>query len=629
MEEILKEGCKWDGLLQTLPKPTAKRRRVVMSNPTHAGPQSTVDLKSGEMQWLEPMGLDSQGNKVFGAAFRGAGNQDPLYICRSCCVLLRAAESSDSFYIARATKLYERSTDGAKMVSCQWFFRKEDTVLAHRKGSANRVGKQELFESDSVDENSLHAIEDVCEVLAEPLLVNVQSWLSDLQKANLIDSERYYYGSKYLPSLKCFKALNDEDMGIARVSFAASSRAVEQTTALRMIGQLKRTTLLPAADGLIPSSVRVSLKLRKGLSFEEERILLRHRAVLGSEWQSVLSGEAYRFIASKAIYVSSRVGVSNFNATDQCPLICSGPTNVKMHTDQNPAEVDSSYIPECNAPVSDTCSCVVDTASGVESCSNATSNASPPVSLEAERIPRIEEPPQTTDPVATQVSSSSIDCLLANDLDINLNHEPITEGSSNILLFATSDQKSLENPIVCIPPAESSGLSSPSMCPSPSSDSVSAATELVAQKDHDNSTYQTPPAHAPRAFHSAPRLQLAPALASSQIRVKSLRKERERQSQDDFRSIRSAPRRGLQVEFSGSTASQLISRKLSKFNDQHSRFPFLIVHVASAASDLNILISPLTCESPPSFSQHPTPSDVFSTKHGRHITSLGKGACEK
>ncbi len=571
MEEILKEECQRGSLLETLPKPTAKRRRVVMSNPTHAGPRSSVDLSSGEMQWLEPLGLDSQGNKVFGAAFRGAGNQDPLYICRSCCVLLRAAESSDSFYIARATKLYERCTDGAKMVSCQWFFRKEDTVLAHRKGSANRVGKQELFESDSIDENSLHAIEDICEVLAEPLLFDIQSWLSDQKQANMIDSERYYYGSKYIPSLKCFKALNDDDMRIARVSYAASSRAVEQTTALRMVGELKRTTLLPAADGLVPSYVRFSLKLRQSVSYEEERISLRHRAVLGSEWQSVLSGEAYRHLVSKAVYVSSLVGISNSDKVDPYPIICSESSSIEEQTAGYRAEVDYNYATKCDAPVSDICCCASESVSVVDSSSPAMSNSPPSVSLETKGLSSIQESSQIKDLVATHVTSScSIGRLSAHRLDIDHSHQLTTADSNILLLLATSNHTSQENAFVCIPPAGSSGLSSPFICSSPSCERVSALPELVAQ-DHDYSMYQTPPAHAPRAFHSAPRLQLAPTL-SSQLRAKSSRKERERQIQGQSRSVGSAPRRGLHVEFSGSTSSQLISRKLSKFDAQHSRF---------------------------------------------------------
>ena len=546
VQELLKESCKGDTLELFSSKPEedtiAMRREVVMSEASTSGTRVAVDLASGEMQWLEPLGRDSNGNKTFAAAFRGRGLHEPLYVCRSSCVLLRAAENPDSFYVARATKLYERSSDGAKMVSCQWFYRAEDTILAHRKGSANRVGKQELFESDSVDENSLHSIEDICEVLAEPLLDDVQSWLSGPVREGDSMCERYFYGSKYIPSLKCFRALNDEDLRIARFSFAASSRAVEQTSALRCIGQLKRASLLPAAEGLESSAVRMSLKLSSNSSGtrQVERISLEKKVILGSEWPRILSGEVYCLIAAKTIATTSRVRVFEFR--NSAPSA----EEKELLSDSHQSGMEQeTIIPRLNQHTS-----------MINCASNNENNAVLPASLKCSSEPGVE------DSSMVEVNVVGFDCTTSSRLIL----ETSLSAQNQITASATDAAPPITN-VGSSFPAEFCHKSDNSMLAeeTPSCASYSSPPRLGSQALYSNVVLR---AHTPvRSLHSAPRLQVAKQPESPPQLARNVRKARR-----DERVCGRESRRGLEVEFGGVTVNQLMTKRLRKFDAQHSRY---------------------------------------------------------
>ena len=626
VEEILKEGCGWDVMSETSPKPTARRRRVVMSNPVCAAFRCAADLTSSEMQWLDPLGRDAEGNKTFAAAFRGRGNQIPLYICRSCCVILRAAGAPDSFYIARAIKLYERSSDGAKMVSCQWFYRAEDTILANRKGSANRVGKQELFESDSVDENSLHSIEDICEVLAEPILDNVHSWLSS--GVNVVNSERYFYGSKYIPSLKCFRALNAEDLRIARLSFGASTRAIEQTAALRIIGQLIRATLLPAPSSQ-PALVRVSLRLRRESdgSKDVETIRLSNTVSLGSEWKRVLSSEVYGLIASRSLVTSSRVGYFEPSEAIESAILSIDQDQI-ARTQQSPGSRTTLSLFNSG----ETLKCRDDEFSSVKSCVSTKGGRVTAMDFtkSASQIPP-DVPSASTDvttPSANDVTISDTTAdevqrismgIIANvPVQIDVYSQGVSMSTDHGAIAAAAELDGANkithiNPDSSITSMEGEeakclllGLQSDRLMDSIGKQADDGGASMISSKDSDHAqweedsalstesrenatpaeltSYSSPTScagdnnhpmaqgHPPaRSKYKAPRLQIVQTPHSPDSCARSAREGRKRDEPCSSRE----PRRGLQIEFSGVTSlNHSISKRVRRFDSQHSRYSF-------------------------------------------------------
>jgi hypothetical protein len=76
-------------------------------------------------------------------------------------------------------RMFERRQDGAKMVTCKWFYRANETVLAQDKQHMKEVSEQELFMSDIMDDNQLSAIEGLCSIRAEPLIDDLDQWLAN------------------------------------------------------------------------------------------------------------------------------------------------------------------------------------------------------------------------------------------------------------------------------------------------------------------------------------------------------------------------------------------------------------------------------------------------------------------
>jgi hypothetical protein len=564
-----------------------------MSNPC-GGVRCTADLTSSEMQWLDPLGRDADGNKTFAAAFRGRGHQIPLYICRSCCIILRAADAPDTFYIARAVKLYERSSDGAKMVSCQWFYRAQDTILAHRKGSANRVGKQELFESDSVDENSLHSVEDICEVFAEPLLDDVHTWLSSAGA----NSDRYFYGSKYIPILKNFRALSFEDLRIARLSFAASTRAAEQTAALRMIGQLIRATLLPAPNSE-PSSVRVSLRLHRDSDGckDVEKILLKNKIFLGSEWKRVLNSEAYGLIASRNLVTSNRVGCfedGSMQSTFGLHKHNQGTAAERQHPAQIPNCIEifrsEHKNPNSTADASKENATGISILQDLNTINRRSHSISETIKMYNDTAVDVQNPIESgaTVSVFSDVSSegvSSEDVAAVDAEDVAAVDAAVEESCSSdcscgcqsshtTIKEVKSENSAAAEPVVVqetsfseLKPAGDLKTGSCSQVCDSSDLVLTCKTEDIlsyASPTHHvgNNKHYTVQAHPPaRSKYKAPLLQLHD---STDPVARRARKRAEPCSNRESR-------RGLQVEFSDVTVNHLMSKRLRKFDDQHSR----------------------------------------------------------
>lgn len=72
--------------------------------------------------------LSLQGSTLYMAAI-----VKDLYVTVGCTVFVQGQEGEDD-YVARVVRLLERNKDGAKMITCQWFYRAKETVLAEKKG---------------------------------------------------------------------------------------------------------------------------------------------------------------------------------------------------------------------------------------------------------------------------------------------------------------------------------------------------------------------------------------------------------------------------------------------------------------------------------------------------------------
>lgn len=78
-------------------------------------------------------------------------------------VYLKGEEGEEN-YIARVIKLFERNRDGAKMMTCQWYYRVAETILRTQNGTASKLARNELLLSDVIDDNLLSTVVGPCDV---------------------------------------------------------------------------------------------------------------------------------------------------------------------------------------------------------------------------------------------------------------------------------------------------------------------------------------------------------------------------------------------------------------------------------------------------------------------------------
>mmetsp|Transcript_88270 Transcript_88270/g.129061 ORF Transcript_88270/g.129061 Transcript_88270/m.129061 type:complete len:737 (-) Transcript_88270:458-2668(-) len=229
------------------------------------------------------------GNKVYAGALV-AGQ----YLSVGCDVFLKA-QPGQLQYVARIMRMFERQEDGSKMVTCKWFYRANETVLARDKKQLAQVSGQELFMSDVMDDNALSAIQGICSMRAEMLVDDLDHWLQSPQ--------RLVYQSKYVPTEGLFKQLTAAEECEAKTAFAAAARSERLTLAYKRTGNLQCASLEhPDADLSPPALLRVQLRLKDGRAevqgSEHVYHTLRMQAAVSTEWQTILRGTIYQRLAS-------------------------------------------------------------------------------------------------------------------------------------------------------------------------------------------------------------------------------------------------------------------------------------------------------------------------------------------
>ena len=121
------------------------------------------------------------------------------------------------------------------MVTCKWFYRANETMLAQDKQQLKEVSEQELFMSDIMDDNQLSAIEGLCDIRAEPLIDDLDQWLAN--------KDRLVYQSKYVPTEGRFKELTELERSEARWAFGAGARSERLSFAYQSLGALQFANL--------------------------------------------------------------------------------------------------------------------------------------------------------------------------------------------------------------------------------------------------------------------------------------------------------------------------------------------------------------------------------------------------
>ena len=89
-----------------------------------------------------------RGNKLYAGALLG-----DQYLAVGADVFLKSAPGAEQQYIARIVRMYERAEDMAKVVTCKWFYRADETILSTDPKRLAQVSSQHVFMSGVMDDN--------------------------------------------------------------------------------------------------------------------------------------------------------------------------------------------------------------------------------------------------------------------------------------------------------------------------------------------------------------------------------------------------------------------------------------------------------------------------------------------
>jgi hypothetical protein len=143
------------------------------------------------------------------------------------CISLLNPEGA--LFIARIIALWEEKHTHEKMVQCQWYWTPEETVM----GRQTYMGKDEIFETAHVDNNTLDTISDLVDILDEEAY-KIRMAQIEKEKKNTEKRRRIYY---------C-KLRYDHDEGKCRPLLKGTTRSITSLPARS----------LPSISSSIPSS---------------------------------------------------------------------------------------------------------------------------------------------------------------------------------------------------------------------------------------------------------------------------------------------------------------------------------------------------------------------------------------